>query len=150
MDSTSVQRLRPPPLPRRAGNEGHPAADGLLERVVLFTVAFSPGRASALLQQLAGASREEALRHAERISALEPSARQGRVARAFGERPDAGERLRALMAEAGPRLARALRERMPPHHRVLFPEAEAGSSTSPEPTGAEALFASRLVKEATR
>ena len=150
MDSTSVQRLRPPPLPRRAARDGAAAPDDFPERVALFTAVFAPERAAGLLQQLALAAREEALRHAERIAALDPAARQGRVARAFGERPDAGERLRAVMAEAGPRLARALRERMPPHHRVLFPEAEDGLLSAQVPTELEASFASRLVKEATR
>jgi len=149
MDGTSVQRLRPPPLPRRAG-AGRPEASDFLERLVLFTVAFSAERAPGLLEQLAPAVREEARRQARRISALEPESRQGRVARAFGERPDAGERLRALMAELGPRLARAVRERMPPHHRVLFADVAPPLEPLRELPAVEALFASRLVKEAMR
>jgi len=151
MSSSTVHakvRSPPPPPPREEREPASP--EGFVERTALFTAAFAPDKAARLLEQLVPAARDAAVSLARQVTALEPAARHGRVARTFGERPDAGERLRLVMAQVGPRLARALRERMPPHHRGLFPEKEQPSPPSPEPSTAEALFAARLVKEATR
>jgi hypothetical protein len=69
------------------------------------------------------------------------------VARAFGERPDAGQRLRALLAEARPGLARAIQEGLPAHHRERL-ATPPRSGPLPEPLPAQRTLAARLIKEA--
>jgi len=146
--SEASGRSTPPPPP--CGEREPSLSNGFIERTALFTAAFAPDRAARLLEQLVPASRDIAVALARQVTALEPSARHGRVAQTFGERPDAGERLRRVMSQLGPRLAHALRERMPSHHRGLFPEEEAVSQPGLEPAKAGKLFALRLIKEATR
>jgi len=128
----------------------HPSLEGCLERLALFTAIFAPDRAPRLLEQLSADIREEALQHSRHLASLEQASRQGRVARVFGERPDAGARLRALLAEARPGLARELWARMPPHHRASLHELARLDPVEPRLSSAMNALAARLIKEATR
>lgn len=120
-----------------------------LERLALFTTAFSKDRAEALLDGLSDRWRLQALAHAREVSALGSPLRQGRLAREFGERSDGARRLRGVIDEAGPELQRALFLRSPAHHRPLF-SVSAELKDEPPPSVPVLLLAERLIKEALR
>src|SRR4051812_14229498 len=83
---------RPPkPLPKRTEPSSRALPVGFVERTAIFTAAFAPDRTTRLLEQLVPVARNEANELAKRVITLEPAGRQGRVARTFGERSDAGE-----------------------------------------------------------
>lgn len=145
---TPRKRSAPPPKARGPAPASRAPAGDLVERIALFTAAFAPDRAAGLLGQLVPKARDEALRCAERISALDPASRHGRVARMFGERSEAAQRLRRLLVFAPASLARALWVRMPVHHQTSFPELAQPPVRGSVPPPRVAVFAARLVKEA--
>jgi hypothetical protein len=106
-------------------------------------------RAAELLDGLGEHEAERAKEHLRRIAALPSAQRQAKVAVEFGERGDAGARLKLLMAEAPEPLRRELFRRLPPYHRTLFPERRVEPPGSEAPPALGAL-AERLIREATR
>lgn len=120
-----------------------------LERFALVTWVLGRERAAELLDGLGEHEAERAKEHLRRIAALPSAQRQGKVAVEFGERADAGARLKALMEEAPEPLRKALFRLLPPYHRTLFPERRVEPPGPEVPPALEAL-AERLVREATR
>jgi hypothetical protein len=120
-----------------------------LERFALVTWVLGRERAPELLDGLGEHEAERAKEHLRRIAALPSAQRQAKVAVEFGERADAGARLKLLMAEAPEPLRRELFRRLPPYHRTLFPERRV-DPPSPEAPPAMGVLAERLLREATR
>ncbi|MHB8872738.1 MAG: hypothetical protein ACYC8T_03530 [Myxococcaceae bacterium] len=140
-------------MPRASAGPSSAASGecGWPERLALFACALARESAIDLLEGLAEPQRARAREFARKVASWDSPTRQAKVAVEFGPRPDAGGRLRALMAEAGPTLRRELFRLLPPYHRSLFPELVAVLSApgDPPPPGLLAL-AQRLVREATR
>ncbi len=120
-----------------------------LERFALVTWVLGRERAAELLDGLGEAEAERAKEHLQRIAALPSAQRQGKVAVEFGERSDAGARLKALMEEPLEPLHEALFRHLPHYHRTLFPGRRAEPPGPEEPPALGAL-AERLIREATR
>lgn len=120
-----------------------------LERFALVTWVLGRERAAELLDGLGEHEAARAKEHLLRISALPSAQRQAKVAVEFGERADAGARLKALMAEAPEPLRQEVFRRLPPYHRTLFPGRQVEPPSPEVPPGLSAL-AERLIREATR
>jgi hypothetical protein len=135
-----VPPLTPDPDPDRYGFE---------ERLALFTVSLAKERAFELLEGLHRSTRRRAREHARRVASWDSSTRQARLTWVFGSRKDAGERLRALWAEASPLLRRELYRLLPPYHRTALPDGPPPTLGEPACPGLLSL-AERLVREATR
>jgi hypothetical protein len=137
------------PTDIRRGKSPEAREQQLIEDLALFTVCFAPEHAIDLLQELSAGRRERALKHAKKAAALASRSRQGRLVRELGQRQEASERVRRLMAEAPEGLQRVLYARLPRYHRTLFPERDA-QDARPEPwADAQVAFAGRLIREAT-
>ncbi|MBJ6759240.1 hypothetical protein JGU66_00605 [Myxococcaceae bacterium JPH2] len=111
--------------------------------------ALARDRALELLDGLVAADAEQARGLLAEVATLQSARRQARVAMAFGEREDAAERLRAVMASASGPLRKALYRALPPYHRSLFPGQVLEGTAQEGASGMEAL-AARLIREATR
>jgi hypothetical protein len=120
-----------------------------LERFALVTWVLGRERAAELLDGLGAHEAARAKEHLRRIAALPSAQRQAKVAVEFGERADAGARLKALMAEAPEPLRREVFRRLPPYHRTLFPGRQV-EPPGPEVPSALGALADRLIREATR
>lgn len=123
-----------------------------VERLALFTCALAREQAPALLEMLAAPHRGRAAEYLRQVSALDSASRQGRLARELGERADAPERLRKVLAELSPRQRAVAYLRLPPYlKRLVLAEGATARSQSPEedPPVLRA-FTERLVKEAIR
>ena len=118
------------------------------ERVALFAVSMARERAADLLELLTPDRRDRALEYAREVGSLDSASRQGRLAREFGHRPDAAERLRALASEVSPSLWPLLHARLPRYHQSLFPEL-AQVQVRGEPPAVHVRLVARLVREAT-
>jgi hypothetical protein len=124
-----------------------------VERLALFTYAMAREQAAGLVELLAAPHRGRAAEYLRQLPALDSASRQGRLAREFGERVDAPERLRVLLAEmAPPQRARAY-AKLPPYLQNLCPPH---GDTAKAPLGGEdetpamSAFCDRLLKEAVR
>ncbi|HZI14333.1 MAG TPA: hypothetical protein VE153_28455, partial [Myxococcus sp.] len=116
------QGRRPEPAEGPASIEESPVASPppprlplALERFALVTWVLGRERAAELLDGLGEHEAERAKEHLRRIAALPSAQRQAKVAVEFGERADAGARLKLLMAEAPEPLRRELFRRLPPY-----------------------------------
>ncbi len=104
-----------------------------VERLVLFVFGLHKTQAPTLLEGVCDSKRPAALRLLAELGATDSATRQARLAREFGDRPDASERMAMLLAEAPPALRLELRS----------PRAQG-------PGSATRLWAERLALEATR
>ncbi|WP_426754126.1 hypothetical protein [Myxococcus sp. Y35] len=120
-----------------------------LERLALVAWVLGRERAADLLGGLGEGSAERATDHLRRLASLPSAQRQAKVAVEFGERADAAERLRQVMAEVPPLLRREILRRLPPYHRSLFPSERVEALPQEVPPALGAL-AERLIREATR
>lgn len=120
-----------------------------VDDLALFTVGFAPERAVELLGGLTAGRRRRALEHAKTIATLDSRSRQGRLVRALGQRQEASDRVRRLMAEVPEGLRRVVYARLPRYHRTLFPDLGAGDTRSEAGSDIQAAFADRLIREAT-
>ncbi|WP_338864308.1 hypothetical protein [Myxococcus stipitatus] len=134
-EQATVIRPRPPGLP--------------LDRCALVTWILARERAEELLEGLGTGAMKRAKAHLRHIVMLPSPRRQAKVATEFGERTDAGARLKALMAEVPEALRREIFRNLPPYHRTLFPgrKVEAADPLAPPLLSALAM---RLIREATR
>ena len=124
----------------------------LVERLALLTCAMAREQAPALLEMLAAPHRGRAAEYLRQVAALDSASRQGRLAREFGERTDAPERLRKALAELSPRQRTIAYPRLPPYLRTLMSQegATAANRSAEEDAPALRAFTDRLVKEAVR
>jgi hypothetical protein len=137
--TTAVRRRRSPEARERQ----------LVDDLALFAVCLSPERAAELLQGLASGRRKRALEQARKLAALDARSRQGRLLRQLGQRPEASERVRRLMAESPEGLQRVLYARLPRYHQTLFPALEAREGRGELPADAQVALTDRLIREAT-
>ncbi len=119
--------------------------------LALFCLAVGGAPGAALLDGLARHERLRAREVARRLQGLDSSSRQARVARTFGVRDGAPDRLRALFVAAGPALQRQMFRLLPPYLKTTFPNL-AGVTTQELEAGCPVRgpLAERLVREATR
>lgn len=120
-----------------------------VDDLALFAVGFDPGRTAELLGGLTAGRRERALKQAKALAALDSRSRQGRVVRALGQRQEASEQVRRLMAEVPETLQRVVYARLPRYHRTLFPDLGAEETRSEAGSNAQIGFVDRLIREAT-
>ncbi|QSQ13643.1 hypothetical protein [Myxococcus landrumensis] len=135
LEQATVIRPRPPALP--------------LDRCALVTWILARERAEELLEGLGTVAMKRAKAHLRHIVMLPSPRRQAKVATEFGERADAGARLKDLMAEVPEALRKEIFRNLPPYHRSLFPGRRVEPSDPLAPPLLSAL-AARLVREATR
>lgn len=135
-----------PTSPERPSLKTHdgPRALAFEERVTLFLTARHKGALDELLAGFAATPASRARAFAALAAAWDSPRRQARLAHEFGGRPDAQERVKALVGGAQAPLRAALIERLPERLRLNFPLESAPSSPA-----AKAL-AARLVREAAR
>ena len=130
--------------PRRA-----PAATrGFAERLALFVTGVDRANAQELLAGLSGATFKRATAFARDAAAWDSATRQGRMAVAFGQNPNAAERLKALISTASPTMRVAIHRRLAPWQQSLFPSLKALPDVATTPAMEE--VAERLIREATR
>lgn len=120
-----------------------------VDDLTLFAVGFAPERAVELLGGLTAGRRRRAIEQAKTIAALDSRSRQGRVVRALGQRQEASDRVRRLMAEVPEALQRVVYARLPRYHRTLFPDLGVEDTRSEAGSNAQVAFADRLIREAT-
>lgn len=133
-----AQKPRPPVVP----------TPGFAERLALFVCGVDRANAEALLAGLTGATFKRATAVARGAQKWDSATRQGRMAVAFGNQPQAADRLKQLMAGASPTMRLAIYRRLAPWQQSLFPSL-AGSAAAAASPGMEEL-AERLIREATR
>ena len=150
MDGRHATRLDRPPakLARAVRREDGPRELSFVERTTLFVCALHRERALDLVEGFADASRSTARGFARQVMDWDSSTRQARITRELGSRPDAAERLRALIVEASPLLRQAIAAILPPAQRALFPHLDE-AAVAPLAPVLKAL-AERLVREAVR
>lgn len=151
MDGRHATRLDR--LPAKRANavrrEDGPRELTFVERTTLFVCALHRERALDLIEGFAERPRGTARSFARQVMDWDSSTRQARITRELGSRPDAAERLRALIVEATPLLRQAIAAILPPAQRALFPHLDdkaAGGALAP----AVRALAERLVREAVR
>ncbi len=137
--STWTHRLPRPPRPRPEG----------VDRITLFTCALAGARARELLGGFSAGDAPRAQALFEQLSALDGAAKRARAVREFGERRDAADRIRALLAEAAA-LEGELASRIPtyllPGGTLAHPAGRGAPAKSP----ARIALVERLVREAVR
>lgn len=124
--------------------------EGAMDRLVLLACAFAPAEVGSLLEGLSAPLVPLAKGLAESIKGLSSADRHGRLAAAFGVRPDGVERLRRALGELGPGLRLAVLRHLPEPERASFPEARAVAASPDEEDAAEARQAQRLIRECLR
>ena len=120
---------------------------GLPERVALFVGAIHRQRADELLAGFAPPHRERALAFVQDMKQWDSARRQARLAHEFGVRPDAPERIQALVVSTSGDLRAAIVASLPPATRAQF--LQFAGPVEAFPLAVRAL-AARLVKEASR
>lgn len=153
MDAATRIKRSPRPAGRstwthRLGHSPRPRPEGV-DRIALFTCALAGARARELLGGFSASDAPRAQALAEQLSALGGAAKRARAVREFGERRDASDRVRALLAEAAA-LEGELVPRIPTY---LLPGGirahPAGRGTSALAPARIALL-ERLIREAVR
>jgi hypothetical protein len=124
----------------------------VVERLALFTYAVAREQAAALLELLAAPHRGRAGEYLRQLPALDSASRQGRLAREFGERVDAPERLRAVLSELSPQLRARAYAKLPPYLRDLCPTHGDTARTPVQEDDPPAMgaYCDRLLREAIR
>ncbi len=139
---------RPASAPEPPVLEALPRAEGQPERLALFLVALHPGAVDRLAGGLAPRVAARTRAYARNLLAAPSSDRHALLATEFGPRPDALDRVQALIVAAPPALRTALVQQLPDEWKRRFPQHTAPSTHALAPV--LAALASRLIREATR
>lgn len=137
-------RATSPERPRLKCLDEGPRALSFEERVTLFLTARHKADVDELLGGLADGAGRRARQFGKLVTTWDSARRQARLAHEFGARPDANERMKALVSGSRGPLRAALVERLPERLRLGYP-LETGA-TSP----AARSLAARLLREASR
>lgn len=141
LDRTERFQLRTPEDEARA-----------VERLALFAYAVAREQAAGLLELLAAPHRGRAGEYLRQLPGLDSASRQGRLAREFGERADAPERLRSVLGELSPRQRAQAYAKLPPYLRDLCPPDgdTARRPVNEDEAPAMGAYCDRLLREAIR
>lgn len=125
-----------------------PKVTGFPERVALFIGAVHRPRADELFAGLADAAQGRAKAFVARMQQWDSGLRQARLSHEFGLKPDAAERLKALVVRCDGALRVAVVAALPPALRLQFPQLSTKATHELAP--ATRALAARLVREASR